>query len=167
MKIYHSAINTSVGELSLFASNQGLHRISWGKHFAEELLMKWFPGDWEILWNDHNTILQRVQDQLQSYFIKKLLQFNLPLEPKGTPFQLSVWNQLQKIPYGYTWSYQQLATAIGKPNAIRAVGNANARNPIPIIIPCHRVIRKNGNLGGYGGGIVIKDRLLAHEGVIL
>ena len=167
MKIYHSTIDTPVGELSLFASNQGLNRISWGKHFAEEILKKWFPGDWEILWNDNNIILQRVQEQLQLYFIKKLLQFNLPLELKGTPFQLSVWNQLQRIPYGRTWSYQQLATAIGIPNAIRAVGNANAKNPIPIIIPCHRVIQKNGNLGGYGGGIVIKDQLLAHEGVIL
>ena len=89
--------------------------------------------------------------------------FDLPLDIYGTPFQQSVWTLLQDIPYGETRSYAQIAAALGRPKAVRAVGQANGANPLPIIIPCHRVIQTDGSLGGYGGGLAIKRALLALE----
>jgi len=104
-----------------------------------------------------------VAKQLDEYFAGKRKTFDLPLAPKGTPFQLSVWNELLAIPYGSTRSYQEVANAIGRPAATRAVGAANGANPIPIVVPCHRVIGANGSLTGFGGGIDVKRRLLALE----
>jgi len=100
---------------------------------------------------------------LQAYFRGELKEFDLPLALEGTKFQLRVWNTLRTISYGVTISYLQLAKRIGNPNASRAVGLANGSNPIPIIIPCHRVIGSNGKLTGYGGGLPIKEKLLALE----
>ncbi|HEV7766715.1 MAG TPA: methylated-DNA--[protein]-cysteine S-methyltransferase [Thermoanaerobaculia bacterium] len=105
-----------------------------------------------------------VIDQLNDYFSGKRKTFELTLAPRGTPFQLAVWNALLEIPYGDTISYAELARRIGKPSAVRAVGAANGANPIPVIIPCHRVIGSNGSLTGYGGGIERKQWLLALEG---
>lgn len=102
--------------------------------------------------------------ELREYFAGRLREFTFPLAPKGTPFQLAVWNALLEIPYGATTSYSDLALRIGKPSAARAVGAANGANPIPVIIPCHRVIGANGSLTGYGGGIERKQWLLALEG---
>ena len=102
--------------------------------------------------------------QLLEYFSGQRKTFDFPLAPKGTPFQLAVWNALLEIPYGDTITYAELARRIGKPSAIRAVGAANGANPIPVIIPCHRVIGSNGTLTGYGGGIERKQWLLALEG---
>lgn len=107
---------------------------------------------------------RRVIDQLGEYFAGKRQTFELDLAPRGTPFQLAVWNALLAVPYGDTISYAELACRIGKPAAVRAVGAANGANPIPVIIPCHRVIGSNGTLTGYGGGIQRKQWLLAHEG---
>jgi len=101
--------------------------------------------------------------QLRAYFAGELESFDLPLAPEGTPFQLGVWRRLCEIPYGETISYGELARRIGNPKASRAVGLANGSNPIPIIIPCHRVIGSNGKLTGYGGGLPIKEKLLALE----
>jgi methylated-DNA-[protein]-cysteine S-methyltransferase len=101
--------------------------------------------------------------QLQEYFKGKRQQFELPLQVYGTPFQVKVWNQLAKIPYGKTVSYKQIAQKIKQPAATRAVGNANGRNPVPIVIPCHRVIATDGKLGGYSAGLEIKQRLLDLE----
>jgi methylated-DNA-[protein]-cysteine S-methyltransferase len=101
--------------------------------------------------------------ELDEYFRGVRREFTIPLAPKGTPFQLAVWNELQRIAYGDTISYAELARRIGKPSAVRAVGAANGANPIPIIIPCHRVIGANGTLVGYGGGLHIKRALLAIE----
>ena len=101
--------------------------------------------------------------QLRAYFAGDLEGFDLQLAPDGTPFQQKVWKALCKIPYGETISYGELAKRIGNPNASRAVGLANGSNPIPIIIPCHRVIGSNGKLTGYGGGLPIKEKLLALE----
>ena len=108
--------------------------------------------------------MARVADQLTEYFSGKRQTFELELAPRGTPFQLAVWNALLAIPYGDTISYAELARRIGKPAAVRAVGAANGANPIPVIIPCHRVIGSNGTLTGYGGGIERKQWLLALEG---
>jgi len=102
--------------------------------------------------------------QLHEYFAGKRKEFDLPLNPKGTDFQKNVWNALQTIPYGETQTYSQVAELIGNPKACRAVGLANNRNPIWIVIPCHRVIGANGTLVGYGGGLDMKQKLLEIEG---
>lgn len=102
--------------------------------------------------------------QLEAYFAGELTEFDLPLHLDGTPFQRTVWQQLQLIPYGETRTYGQLADALGKPNASRAVGLANGKNPIGVIVPCHRVIGAGGSLTGYGGGLDRKQRLLVLEG---
>lgn len=101
--------------------------------------------------------------QLREYFAGQRTEFDLPVEPQGTAFQRAVWRRLQEIPYGETISYGQLAKRIGNPKASRAVGAANGANPIPIVIPCHRVIGANGTLTGFGGGLPIKEALLALE----
>ena len=105
-----------------------------------------------------------LRSQLLEYFSGQRKTFDFPLAPRGTPFQLAVWNALLEVPYGDTITYAELARRIGKPSAIRAVGAANGANPIPVIIPCHRVIGSNGTLTGYGGGIERKQWLLALEG---
>ncbi|MBZ0200278.1 MAG: methylated-DNA--[protein]-cysteine S-methyltransferase [Ignavibacteriaceae bacterium] len=102
--------------------------------------------------------------QLREYFKVERKKFDLPLDLRGTEFQLQVWDQLQKIPYGKTVSYKQIAAALGDSNKVRAVGGANGANPVPIIVPCHRVINTNGGLGGYTGGIHLKEKLLKLEG---
>ncbi|HEX7046190.1 MAG TPA: methylated-DNA--[protein]-cysteine S-methyltransferase [Gammaproteobacteria bacterium] len=107
----------------------------------------------------------KVIRQLEEYFAGKRKDFDLPLAPAGTVFQQSVWKALMTIPFGKAVSYSDIANSIGNPNAVRAVGLANGRNPIPIVIPCHRVIGKDGSLTGYGGGLPIKEKLLALEGI--
>ncbi len=110
-----------------------------------------------------SPVLIEAKKQLNEYFAGKRKVFSLPLSFQGTAFQIQVWKALQRIPYGETWYYEQLAEAVGSPRACRAVGMANHRNPLPILIPCHRVIGKNGSLTGYGGGLDIKEKLLALE----
>ena len=104
-------------------------------------------------------------DRLRAYFDGDIAALDpIPAEPSGTPFQLRVWSMLRRIPAGRTWTYSELAHAIGRPDAVRAVGAANGANPIPIVIPCHRVIGADGRLVGYGGGLERKRWLLTHEG---
>ncbi|MEH6577037.1 MAG: methylated-DNA--[protein]-cysteine S-methyltransferase [Amphritea sp.] len=110
-----------------------------------------------------SPLLQNACRQLEEYFCGKRSNFELPLSPAGTKFQENVWATLQAIPYGETWSYLQLAQQLGNPKASRAVGSANGKNPIWILIPCHRVIQASGGLGGYAGGLDIKARLLDLE----
>lgn len=107
---------------------------------------------------------QQVKEQLQEYFEGRRSSFDLPLAPEGTDFQKLVWEELLKIPYGESRTYSEIAVAIGRPKASRAVGNAINKNPIAIIIPCHRVIGKDGNLRGYAGGLELKEMLLRLEG---
>ena len=107
--------------------------------------------------------LKHVIEQVHDFFARKRTDFTLKLKPSGTEFQKRVWNALCAIPCGDTWSYQQLAVAIGDVRATQAVGNANGKNPIALIIPCHRVIGKNGSLTGYGGGLLLKRQLLDFE----
>jgi methylated-DNA-[protein]-cysteine S-methyltransferase len=109
--------------------------------------------------------LQTAVRQLEEYFSGRRREFDLPLRSDGTEFQRRVWSALTEIPYGVTWSYGELARRIGNPNASRAVGLANGRNPISILVPCHRVIGADGSLTGYGGGVERKRWLLAHEGL--
>ena len=114
--------------------------------------------------SDANGLLKETIRQLRAYFAGELRAFDLPLDMQGTPFQKRVWKELEKIPYGETRSYMQIAVAVGAPKAVRAVGAANGSNPIPIIVPCHRVIGTSGKLTGYGGGLPLKKRLLELEG---
>ena len=111
-------------------------------------------------------LIKEAAAQLNAYLSGRKKDFDLPLMPAGTPFMQKVWKALQTIPYGKTVSYKDIAVAIGSPQACRAVGLANNKNPLPIFIPCHRVIGKNGNLIGYGGGLSIKKKLLSIEGAL-
>jgi O-6-methylguanine DNA methyltransferase len=108
--------------------------------------------------------LRAAARQLEEYFARRRRRFDLPLRLGGTPFQRQVWQTLADIGYGETWSYGELAAAVGRPAAFRAVGQANGANPIPIVLPCHRVVASGGRIGGYGGGLEMKRRLLALEG---
>ena len=114
-----------------------------------------------------HPVLMRARRQLAEYFAGDRIGFDLPLRTRGTPFQERVWAALARIPFGRTRSYREIAAEIGRPDAVRAVGAANGRNPLPIVVPCHRVIGADGSLTGYGGGIVRKTWLLGHEQAVL
>ena len=118
-------------------------------------------------WQERRDAFADAIRQLDEYFAGARRDFELPLAPDGTPFQLRVWQALLAIPYGATWSYRELAAAVGNVQAVRAVGLANGRNPLPIVIPCHRVIGSDGSLTGYGGGLATKRALLALEHRVL
>lgn len=156
MTIFHRAIPSPVGPLRIAASDAGLHGIEFpgNRHPVKQ------PTPWEAC--DH-PLLHETQAQLDAYFGGRLKVFHLPLAPRGTAFQEQVWMMLAAIPYGRTWSYRELASALGKPTATRAVGAANGRNPLPIVLPCHRVIGANGDLTGFGGGLPTKHFLLRLE----
>jgi methylated-DNA-[protein]-cysteine S-methyltransferase len=112
-----------------------------------------------------DAVLATCAEQLTDYFAARRKAFDLPLAPRGTPFQQSVWTALAQIPYGESRSYRDIARAIGNPAAVRAVGAANGRNPIPIVVPCHRVIGSNGTMTGFAGGLEAKAYLLRLEGI--
>jgi len=151
----YSEMQSPAGSLLLAADDAGLRQIIFmnGRDRARP------DPSWVL---DRSAFAETIR-QLEAYFAGGLESFNLPLAPQGTPFQLQVWRELCEIPYGETISYGELARRIGNPKAFRAVGLANGSNPIPIIIPCHRVIGSNGKLTGYGGGLPIKEKLLALE----
>ena len=151
----YTQIESPLGPLLLAADDAGLREIRFvnGRH----------PAQPESSWKEDRAPLNETIRQLQAYFAGELENFDLQLAPEGTPFQLEVWHRLCDIPYGETISYGELAGRIGNPKASRAVGLANGSNPIPIVIPCHRVIGSNGKLTGYGGGLPIKEKLLALE----
>ena len=155
----YTYLETRLGQIMLAADEQGLRLIS----FQTE---RNAPRP-EPEWVEDPDALADAADQLRAYVTGELEQFDLKLAPEGTPFQLEVWKELERIPYGKTISYGELAERIGKPNAVRAVGAANGANPLPIVIPCHRVIGADGSLTGYGGGLEKKEALLALEGALL
>lgn len=111
--------------------------------------------------------LARVAEQLDAYFRGELREFDLPLAPGGTPFQQRVWDELRRVPYGGTVTYRELAARVGRPAVARAAGRANATNPLPVVIPCHRVVGADGSLTGYAGGIHFKRALLTLEGAAI
>lgn len=129
----------------------------------EALRIVRFHGHQDEAWVVDRAPFRGAIEQLKAYFAGKLTEFDLVLAPEGTPFQVSVWRALQEIPYGETTTYGAVAKLVGRPTAIRAVGAANGANPIPIIIPCHRVIGSNGKLTGFGGGLPTKEKLLKLE----
>jgi methylated-DNA-[protein]-cysteine S-methyltransferase len=148
-------ISTPVGRLRLAGGERGLRSISFQNRFRPAE-----PG--EIALSTEAPFREAIA-QLEAYFAGELRRFDLPLAPEGTPFQREVWSALTAIPYGETVSYGELARRLGRPAASRAVGAANGQNPIPIVIPCHRVIGADGSLTGFGGGLAIKRRLLDLE----
>lgn len=121
------------------------------------------PPRMDDTWVEDRGPFREAQRQLDAYFAGELRAFDLPLAPEGSPFQQHVWRALLEIPFGETWSYRRLAEKVDRPGAARAVGSANARNPISIVVPCHRVIGSSGALTGYGGGLPRKEWLLGHE----
>lgn len=143
-------IETAIGRIRLDEEDGAITACRWA-------------GAGETAQGDH-PVLEAAARQLEEYLAGRRSTFDLPLEPRGgTPFQRRVWEALRRIPYGATRSYGELAAEVGSPRAARAVGSANARNPISIFIPCHRVIQSSGQSGGYGGGPAVKRRLLALE----
>ena len=152
----YTEFGSPIGRLLILANNDGLAAI----HFAPT------SGAHAIAehWTQGGSMVDDAARQLGEYFAGTRRSFDLPLAPKGTPFMTSVWNELVRIPYGATTSYGELARRLGKPKAARAIGSANGKNPIPIVVPCHRVIGANGTLTGFAGGLDVKRQLLELEG---
>ncbi len=149
-------IASPVGKLRLVASDKGLVAIDIRKHTKQEVTVKNASAQ---------AILIKTKKQLEQYFAGKRTSFDVELDLVGTEFQVQAWRALSRIPFGKTISYGQQASNIKKPKAFRAVGSANGKNPIPIIVPCHRVVASDGSLGGYSLGLKMKKQLLALEGV--
>jgi methylated-DNA-[protein]-cysteine S-methyltransferase len=151
-----SVLDSPIGPLRLVADGDGLRRI----HFAVGA----DPAPPEPGWLRDDDLLAPARTQLTAWFRGERRSFDLPMAPQGTPFQRQVWALLARIPWGSTTTYGALALALGKPGSARAVGAANGANPLPIVLPCHRVIGADGSLTGFGGGLDTKRWLLAHEG---
>ena len=153
--IYYDYLPTPIGTLLLAMDGQGLRHVHFetGRESLE-------PGD---DWEPGAGALHEARAQLKAYFAGKLTTFDLPLAPHGTEFQQRVWLELLRIPYGETTNYGDIARRLGDVQATRAVGAANGRNPLPIIVPCHRVVGADGSLTGFGGGLPVKRWLLDHE----
>jgi methylated-DNA-[protein]-cysteine S-methyltransferase len=152
-------MHSPVGELRLIAGERGLRAILWGAEDAARLA--WVNEADRV--EGRTAVLDQAVAQLEEYFAGTRREFDLPLDPSGTPFQQSAWMVLRSIPYGRTMSYGEQARRLGDPNKARAVGAANGKNPLSIVVPCHRVIGSTGNLTGFGGGLEAKSWLLDHE----
>lgn len=162
---YYVEMDSPIGPLVLCAEDQGLCHIDFGTFADREVFLRsWFQNKAGV----ENLslgpeILQPAIRQLEEYFQGRRRSFELPLVFYGTPFQKKVWAALADVPFGETRSYKQIGEAVGAPRAVRAVGGANNKNPLPVIIPCHRIIGANGSMVGYGGGLAIKEYLLKME----
>ncbi len=154
--MYYSFYQSPLGEIALTANDNGLTALA----FQETAAAIEIPESYQ----ENPAFFQQVHQQLDQYFTGIRTEFDLPLAPKGTKFQQTVWQALTKIKQGETKSYAWLAENINNKKAVRAVGSANGANPIALIIPCHRVIGSNGKLTGYAGGMALKAKLLMHEG---
>ncbi len=153
--MYYCYLDTPIGELLLAGEHDGLAMIGFPKGSMRR--------DPEPQWIYNEKPLSKARQQLEEYFAGTRKDFDLALNINGTEFQVSVLEALRKIPYGQTVSYGEIAKRIGRPKAVRAVGAANGRNPIPIVVPCHRVIGSSGDLTGFGGGLDTKEALLRLE----
>lgn len=167
-KICYSMMDSPIGPLLLASTEKGLCFIEFGPEDEAVAALQRWSRRWGVCEGKpvaDDSKLSEVKKQLTEYFAGKRKSFTLPFDLYGTPFQKVVWQKLLDIPFGEVWSYKDVAVAIGAAKAVRAIGGANNRNPIPVIIPCHRVVGSNGALVGYGGGISIKETLLTLEGV--
>ena len=158
-RTHHSKLSTPIGELLLTSDGTALTGVYLGDH-------KDGPTP-DATWLGEDEVLREAREQLTAYFAGTLTVFRLPLAPSGTPFQSGAWAKLNDIPFGTTISYGEQARRLDCPNSSRAVGAANGRNPISIVVPCHRVIGAGGDLTGYGGGLDRKRWLLKHEAAVL
>jgi methylated-DNA-[protein]-cysteine S-methyltransferase len=156
---YTTTMESPLGPICIAGTDQGLTRVDF-QHGIR-------PVEALPAWQENPSVLAEAVHQLLEYFQGARQSFSLSLAPIGTAFQHQVWQELQHIPFGSTLTYQELAQRIGKPKGARAVGSANGCNPIAIIIPCHRVVGRDGRLRGYASGLPIKQRLLQHEGAWL
>jgi methylated-DNA-[protein]-cysteine S-methyltransferase len=157
MSLAYKLIDSPVGELKLVASDKGLVAILWENDSPRRVRLS------ELVEDEHHPVLVETERQLEEYFAGKRKAFSVALDMRGTRFQKDVWEALLAIPFGETRSYGQLANQLGNPRATRAVGAANGRNPVSIIVPCHRVIGSSGKLTGFAGGLDAKARLLGLE----
>ena len=155
--LYCSRMESPAGPLLIAMSDKGLVALEFdrGQDLRKKKAVQWVESDERTA---------QVRRELQEYFAGKRKEFTFPLDLRGTDFQKRCWNALLAIPYGETRSYAEQARAVGSPNGFRAVGMANGDNPIAIVVPCHRVITSDGKLGGYGGGLDVKEKLLKLEG---
>lgn len=154
--IHYQSYASPLGSLLLAASEQGLCGLYFDEH-------RHFKGPQGWVASDEHPHLRRAAEQLDEYFDRKRVRFDLPLDLTGTPFQQKVWQRLSQVPYGATASYLLHAQAVGAAHAVRAVGTAIGRNPVSIIVPCHRIVASSGALAGYAGGLERKRYLLAFE----
>jgi len=159
MTFAYKIIDSPVGKLKLVASDQGLAGVLWERENARPAPLS------ELVVDEQHPVLLETERQLGEYFAGKRKTFSIQLDLRGTRFQKDVWEALLAIPFGETRSYGQLAKQLGNPRATRAVGAANGRNPVSIIVPCHRVIGSSGKLTGFGGGLETKAHLLNLEDV--
>lgn len=159
--VSQTVVDTPIGALVVEASSAGVTRVQFTDGAASDVKLGKRAG--APASSDADAVLRDVAVQLQSYFTGDLALFDVPLDPAGTAFQLAVWRALVKVPAGETVSYAALAAQAGSPKAARAVGLAMGANPIPVIVPCHRVVRSDGSMGGFGGGLWRKRWLLEHE----
>jgi O-6-methylguanine DNA methyltransferase len=169
--LHFAKIDSAVGPLFLAESARGLLALEFDARLPEQQSIRPNPRDLreenhQIAFEESPSLLRPYAIQLEEYFSGKRRAFDFSLDLRGTEFQISCWRALIAIPYGETRSYADIARAVGKPNAFRAVGMANNRNPIAIVVPCHRVIASDGTLCGYGGGLDVKKRLLELEGAL-
>jgi O-6-methylguanine DNA methyltransferase len=169
--LYFTNIESPIGPLFLAASDRGLVALEFDARLPGQQSIRPNPRHLRkesrgFAFEDSPRQLLAYVTELNEYFASKRREFTFPLDLRGTDFQLACWRALLAIPYGETRSYADIAGAVGKPNAFRAVGMANNRNPIAIVVPCHRVIASNGTLCGYGGGLDVKRRLLELEGAL-
>ncbi len=158
MALSYIIVASPIGKLKLVASDLGLVAILWENDDPRRVRLA------ELAEQSSHPVLLRVEQELREYFNGKRNAFTVPLEMRGTPFQKQVWGALLEIPFGETRTYGQLADQLGNPNATRAVGAANGRNPLSIVVPCHRVISHSGKLTGFAGGLHAKAHLLRLEG---
>jgi methylated-DNA-[protein]-cysteine S-methyltransferase len=159
MTLAYDEFATPIGTLTIAADDAGLRFVLFPSNRHP-------PVGRETWRRAGHPVLELARTQLLAYFAGERRGFDVPLAPAGTPFQLKVWQALATIPFGATWSYRDLALRIGESAAVRAVGAANGRNPLPVIVPCHRVIGADGSLTGFGGGLPLKQWLLRHEGAL-
>lgn len=144
--------------MTVVGSDLGIRYVMFNNEAHPKSLERLHISDTDL----HDSVNDAIT-QLQEYFVGSRRTFDLPLELHGTEFQVAAWNALAEIPYGHTASYGQQAAAIGRPKAVRAIGGANGRNPVAIVLPCHRIVGADGSLTGFGGGIAVKRWLLDHE----
>ncbi len=166
-KVFCTSFDSRIGHIYIASTEKGLCKVSIPKETKKDFF-KWLENHFEIdAVNDNKSRNKEYIDQINRYLNGKLVEFTLPIDLIGTPFQLRVWKKLTQIPYGTTTTYSQLAKRVGVPKGFQAVGRANGANPLPIIIPCHRVIGSDGSLIGYSSGVKTKEFLLRLEGAII